>query len=117
MFEPNDIRKSQRQAQDAAYVTREEARPLMNGMAEQPRRKNLIRFDLPERHDGCCGGTRFPGEPTIRILPDMGRCLPGRGCNADPLKFMDAKLGNMRKKLDIYKGIEYKKPNFKRKWF
>jgi len=109
-----NIRKNLHHDEQAAYIDRQESEPLRSH--EPLRKKNLIKFNLPERHDSCCGGTRFPGEKHLEILPDMSRCLPSSGCSANPLRFMKKKLDYQREKLDIFRGLNYMKPDKRRRY-
>ncbi len=109
MFNPSDIRRSDKRDAESAYIDRQESEPLRSHAPLQ--KKNLIKFNLPNEPNCHCG-TAFPNEPKLRILPDMGRCLPGKGCNA-VLNFMSNHQTNQNKKLDIYAGLHQSK-KFKR---
>ena len=113
MYNSSDIRRSDRHDAESAYIDRRESEPLRSHAPLQKR--NLIRFDLPERHDSCHGGTCFPNEPKLRILPNMGACLPGKGCNA-ALNFMNSRQNDQNRKLDIFKGLNFTKPSKRRRY-
>jgi hypothetical protein len=106
-----NIRKNLHHDEQAAYITEKESEPLRSH--EPLRKKNLIKFNLPNEPD-CKGGMCFPGEKHISILPNMTHVLPSH-TGIDPLKFMDARLNAQNRKLDIFRGLLQKKTNYKRK--
>jgi hypothetical protein len=108
-----NIRKNLHHDEQAAYITEKESEPLRSHAPLQ--KKNLIKFNLPNEPD-CKGGMCFPGEKHINILPNMTRVLPSHK-GIDPLKFTNARLDEQNRKLDIFRGLLQKKPNYKRKWF
>ena len=81
-----------------AYISRREAEPIVDAhelrKSHREHVNNLI---------FSCDGTRFPGEPRLKILPDVGACLPGKDVlGVDEQKKRNNELDKMREKLDIF---------------
>lgn len=82
------IEASDRYDANSAYITRGEARPLI-----ETRRQRIARLTY------STDGTRFPGEPKLNILPFVGT----RGSKKDLLSHMSPKRTKKHKLFDLWK--------------